>query len=110
MINENTKRPKGAERKIKINENKLGNKKKREYLRLLKHNNMTKEQQQENETLQHYTYLLNVELLNLKPILTQLKGEKINNTIKHHQSIMNLDYSYEIIQRAVELLQAAKNK
>lgn len=71
---------------------------------------MTQEQKNENETIETINYTLNQILLTQKEIHHVLRTEKFTNVLKHHQAMLNLDYAYEITQRAIEMLTAAKNK
>lgn len=71
---------------------------------------MTTQQQEENNWIDETNYLINKSLIETKRVINELKEKKLQNVLKHHQAMLNLDYAYEITQRAIEQLTAAKHK
>lgn len=71
---------------------------------------MTAEEKLENNAISLIVQQLQTVRIDLNNITTQTKGSELTNRIKHHQTIMNLDYALEVIERAISLLNESKNK
>lgn len=71
---------------------------------------MTPDQLLENEAIKIIVQQLQTVRIDLNNITTKTKGSELTNKIKHHQTIMNLDYALEVVERAINLLNESKNK